>query len=354
MSVLIYELLTPVPLITEENKSHEIYQKDREPPRPLIKFGFIDILFPLELTSGSGIKKFYSHLSELKYDPYLVDHGLQSLNLRESGDILKKLKITLKGGAGGKAASEKATSEKGTLSHESNETINNLSVLLSLYEIIKIASLSISEIDAPLNSESFVKLLDGAIPMEKKASSLLFLSTDYNIDEVNQLSIYMNQSDKIKGLSKGSHMIIRFNSMFNQTTIKYIYYLALNFTFKFLVKPLSSSSLSGERYLILIGLNEEFKNLPTYPLDSFLIDLFPSASFNGNFVKQIQKFNGEVYAKLLENYLEIKKYVDDENYYGPVLDEFQLRSKKLLQSWEDIYLKPHDDKFYNAMIKFQE
>ncbi|AAV50652.1 putative FtsJ-like methyltransferase [Acanthamoeba castellanii mimivirus] len=165
--------------------------------------------------------------------------------------------------------------------------------------------------------------------------------SDIDIDENALIQlIYNDLSSLFQMQIQGSNMILQLFNVQTQVTVQLIYLLSSYYTEAYLYKPESSSDLSDNKYLILIGLrNKSTIDLPKFPSNRYLLSLGVNDIPN-NFTSVIQCMNSFVMPNKYETYLKIINYLNTKVYEGATYQDLIKEQNKFTLDWINIFTEP--------------
>lgn len=180
----------------------------------------------------------------------------------------------------------------------------------------------------------YTKLSD--IPKKNKLDLVYYQYSDIDIDENSALSIIIGVlPELLKAQNTNCNMILQLFGTQTQPTSELIYYLSSLYTESYLIKPLSSSELSDEKYLILKNMKEipikSYLELPKYNKNSYLatFGLRPPMSL----INIIQCMNSYLIPLKYHKYSEILAYLNTKVYEGVTYQDFKTNQDKMIDFW---------------------
>jgi len=208
--------------------------------------------------------------------------------------------------------------------------------------VISNISTTINQIFTAFNKLAKKKLTSKAhekLPAKEKITVFIQKYSDIDLTEDNMVMLIL--TDMIKMLDKqsnpGSSAILQIFSI--QTTImtELIYYLGTLYDEAYIMKPLASSDLSDEKYLILNGLKKGavIFDLPKMKQNSYLHTL--NLDLPSEFTEIIQCINAEIMPQKYITYLQVETFLANKVYEGATYQEMIQKQNDNVQNWIKIY-----------------
>lgn len=182
-----------------------------------------------------------------------------------------------------------------------------------------------------------IKSKDGT-SSKNKYNLIIQKYSDVDLDENAIVQLLLNNlPDLISKQTIGSSMILQIFSCQTKIMVQIIYYLSSFYEETYLMKPLTSSNLSDEKYLILLGLRQDTKikfakNSPNTYLISINID-----QIDPKFEMLIQCMNSVILPQKFIYYYNIKNYLDSKIYEGAAYQEMIANQNDNTIKWLEIF-----------------
>lgn len=243
------------------------------------------------------------------------------------------------------AMTENANYQNGLLVNEENlkkEFPGMTPVSLKINEIIKLFDIPVT------NSYVGNIAISGIKDTKSKTYDLVIQNYSDALvnetDENSSLLLLMKDVSNLLALQKkGSSMILQMSDTKTLPTVQLIQYLSSLYTDSYLVKPISSSEISSERYLVLLNMTKT-GNFPEIKTDRYVIRL-SSSTVPDNINTTIQCFNSRMMKLKVIVYDKIKKYLEEQVYLGSMYqnmmktrEEFNKKLKERLNKNQEGYL----------------
>src|ERR1700733_14876259 len=183
------------------------------------------------------------------------------------------------------------------------------------------------------------------ISTSKQADIMFKNISSINLDENAYIQLILDELPKIVSSQKiGSNMILQIFNCMTNPFIELIYYLTSFYTESYIIKPITSSMLSDEKYLVLLGSISDIKlDKIKKNKNKYLATL--GLSIPNNISSIIQCMNADLMYKKSILYWKIKKYLDNHIYEGPTYQDFINDQNKNSTIWLDIFDSTVSDKF---------
>jgi len=171
-------------------------------------------------------------------------------------------------------------------------------------------------------NKSKIEIYD-TLPTNEKFTIAIrkYSDIDLSEDAIIQLLI-----DDLSGLipnkaETGSSLIVQVMSCQTCIMSEIIYYLSTLYQEAYIIKPLASSLLSDEKYLVLCGLKKGIKKfgIEKFSSKTYLTGL--GITLPDDYVRMIQCLNSELIPKKFNNYCIITEYLANKNYEGASYQE---------------------------------
>jgi hypothetical protein len=181
---------------------------------------------------------------------------------------------------------------------------------------------------------------------------------EYSSADVDENAIIDFLANDLKKLidkqHTGSNMILQLFDCQTEITIEFIQYLSSLYEETYIFKPFVSSSLSEEKYLILINMKPDISplDIPTktsVKSGAYITKIIPNG-IAANLTMIIQCINSILLPNKFTSYYTIKSYLDGKVYEGATYQTFISAQNNNIDLWIEIFGKP--DK--NAMEKILE
>jgi hypothetical protein len=175
-----------------------------------------------------------------------------------------------------------------------------------------------------------------------KASIVIYKYSDIDIDENAAIQFIINKLPTLLAAqSVNATLILQLFALQTQTTVEIINYLCTLYKEKYLVKPIVSSELSDNKYIVLIGLRNQvdFVVRP-HPENVYLTSIGLGNALANDFVTVIQCMNSDIIPLKFKKYHQIKEYLDTKVYEGATYQELIQTQNANTQKWLEIFLNP--------------
>lgn len=171
-----------------------------------------------------------------------------------------------------------------------------------------------------------------------------------NLIEENSILLMLcrDLSNLLKMQNKGSSMIIQFTDMKTLPTVQLVAFLSSIYTEAYLLKPISSSELSSERFLVLIDLKDKVK-VPEIVTQDFIVNLTTN-DIPDTVGNVIQCFNSEIMRLAISTYDKIKKYLDQQVSEGALYQEMMEKRKEFVDILR-IRMTENQSEYLDNLIK---
>jgi 23S rRNA U2552 (ribose-2'-O)-methylase RlmE/FtsJ len=222
--------------------------------------------------------------------------------------------------------------------------------------------------DGDLTNPKTIKLVGGQ--MGEKAD---FITADGGFEWKNENTqeqeafrlIYGQIMGALKLQKKGGNFVCKFFETYTNVSLKFISFVREFYKNTYFIKPLTSRSSNSEKYLVCVDFkyddkDSKYKSMITKLEKIFnelhknkdlnIVDIFPDYFVSNDLIKAITYVNIEIANVQFKQINEIKKFVDDQNYFGDVYQlkrEYQIQANKY---WISAYL-PEVNKFKEVTEK---
>lgn len=166
-----------------------------------------------------------------------------------------------------------------------------------------------------------------------KSTLVLYKYADTDIDENAATEIIVNELPKlVSNQTKGASMILQLFGLQTQITAEIMYYLASLYEEAYIVKPVATSDLSNNRYIVLIKLRNQINiTLPSKMGDQYLVSI--GANPPQDFETPIQCMNSITVPNKYKKYYAIKAYLNTKIYEGPLYQEMIKNQNSQAGKW---------------------
>ena len=215
--------------------------------------------------------------------------------------------------------------------------------ILNLFDLLNKSQTIASNVDVLSQvTDTYQKFFKSKTKFEfvKKSTiaSLVFKTfSDVDLEENACAQILMNDlSDLLSKQTTKSSMIIQIFQTQTPMMSQIITYLSGLYEETYIIKPITVSVLSDEKYIVLINLISEtnFERIKSNK-DMYVVSL--GLSVPESVVNTTQCINSNLIPMKIKSYYEIKSYIDSKLYTGGIYDDFLKRQNTNITEWISIF-----------------
>lgn len=173
---------------------------------------------------------------------------------------------------------------------------------------------------------------------------------DYrNMKEQDSLLLFLKQlSTAMEVLNSGGNLICDIFENFTLSANKILFALTEIFQKVIITKPLSTNPIIDNKYLICTGYNPKsskfnemlsglIQSLESNP-NKFIVDFCPKFELPSEYLSTIRKANTDISNRQLIDLDKIFEFIDNENYYGDVYQQYRNEQIKASNIWIEKFL----------------
>lgn len=200
---------------------------------------------------------------------------------------------------------------------------------------IKNTITNVTSVYSKMNEKIDVTIAE-VLPPKEKATLVVNKYSDIDLEEDAIVHLILTDLVKIipTQVAPGSSMILQIFSCQTAVMTELIFFLSSLYNESYIVKPLVSSDLSNEKYLVLCDMKKNVKmfELPkTFSADTYISSL--NVTLPIEFVTIIQCINSDLIPKKYSTYTTIKSYLASKAYGGALYQEMFQSQNKRVAAW---------------------